>query len=142
VVDIGAPSPIARVAFVGLRDPWFQVDDTIVAPAMHMLTAFYGFLPLEMTTHPIDLFPAEWENDPVWKDRIDHAKDVWAIYSRPTTQLMVRCMSVLYLLQALQCEAMSHVTGLAQTAKVTLDDREGFVVGLSSELVEKDLQAE
>jgi hypothetical protein len=37
---------------------------------------------------------------------------------------------------------MSHLTSLAQTAKVTLNDREGFVVGLSSELVEKDLQAE
>jgi hypothetical protein len=35
---------------------------------------------------------------------------------------------------------MSHLTGLAQTAKVTLDDREGFVMDLSSELVEKDLQ--
>jgi uncharacterized coiled-coil protein SlyX len=37
---------------------------------------------------------------------------------------------------------MSHLTGLAQTAKTTLNDREVFVVDLSSELVEKDLQIE
>jgi chromosome segregation ATPase len=37
---------------------------------------------------------------------------------------------------------MTHLTGLAQTAKTTLDNREDFVVDLSSELVEKDLQVE
>jgi hypothetical protein len=68
---------------------------------MHTLTVFCGFLPLEMMTCPISIFPAEWENDPVWKDTVDHTKDVWAIYHGPTTQLIVRCMSVLYLLQAL-----------------------------------------
>jgi peptidoglycan hydrolase CwlO-like protein len=37
---------------------------------------------------------------------------------------------------------MMHLTGLAQTTKTTLDDRVVFVVNLSSELVEKDLQIE
>jgi peptidoglycan hydrolase CwlO-like protein len=37
---------------------------------------------------------------------------------------------------------MTHLIGLAQTAKTTLDDTEVFVVDLSSELVEKDLQIE
>jgi chromosome segregation ATPase len=51
-------------------------------------------------------------------------------------------MSALYRLQALQSDAMTHLTGLAQTTKITLDNREDFVVDLSSELVEKDLQVE
>ena len=51
-------------------------------------------------------------------------------------------MSALYCLQVLQSDAMTHLTGLAQTEKTTLDDREDFVVDLSSELVEKDLQVE
>jgi hypothetical protein len=37
---------------------------------------------------------------------------------------------------------MTHLAGLAQAAKITLDDREDFVVDLSSKLVEKDLQVE
>jgi TolA-binding protein len=37
---------------------------------------------------------------------------------------------------------MTHLTGLTQTTKTTLDDREDFVVDLSSMLVEKDLQVE
>jgi chromosome segregation ATPase len=37
---------------------------------------------------------------------------------------------------------MTQLTGIAQTAKTTLDDMEVFVVDLSSELVEKDLQIE
>jgi chromosome segregation ATPase len=37
---------------------------------------------------------------------------------------------------------MAYLTNLAQTTKLTLDSREGFVVDLSSELVEKDLQVE
>jgi hypothetical protein len=120
----------------------FWADDTTEVAAMHALTIFYGFHPLEMTTHPIGLFSTERENDPVWKDWVDHAKDVWAIYPRPTTRLTVQCMSMLYHLQALQHEVMSHLTDLAQIAKVTLNDREGFVVYFSSKLVEKDLQAE
>jgi chromosome segregation ATPase len=51
-------------------------------------------------------------------------------------------MSALYRLQALQSDAMSHLANLAQTTKLTLDSREVFVVDLSSELVEKDLQVE
>jgi hypothetical protein len=37
---------------------------------------------------------------------------------------------------------MAHLTNLAQTTKLTLDSREDFVVDLSSELVENDLQVE
>jgi hypothetical protein len=37
---------------------------------------------------------------------------------------------------------MAHLANLAQTTKLTLDSREDFVVDLSSELVEKDLQVE
>jgi chromosome segregation ATPase len=51
-------------------------------------------------------------------------------------------MSALYRLQALQSDAMAHLANLAQTTKLTLDSREDFVVDLSSELVEKDLQVE
>jgi hypothetical protein len=94
---------------------------------MHAPTTFYGFHPLEMTTHPIVLFPDE-EDDPVWKDRVHHAKGMWAIYPRPTARLAVWCISALYHLQDLQREAMSHLTGLAQTAKVTINDREDLVV--------------
>jgi chromosome segregation ATPase len=51
-------------------------------------------------------------------------------------------MSALYRLQALQSDTMAHFANLAQTTKLTLDSREDFVVDLSSELVEKDLQVE
>jgi hypothetical protein len=48
----------------------------IEAIALHGLTTFYGFLPLELSTHPIGLFPAEREDDLMWKDREEHAKDI------------------------------------------------------------------
>jgi hypothetical protein len=48
-------------------------------------------------------------------------------------------MSALYRLQALQGDAMTHLTGLAQATNITLDNQDDFVVDLSSELVEKDL---
>jgi chromosome segregation ATPase len=51
-------------------------------------------------------------------------------------------MSALYNLQALQSDTMAHLTNIAQTTNITLDSREDFVVDLSSELVEKDLQVE
>ena len=57
-------------------------------------------------------------------------------------RVTVQCMSVLYRLQALQSDAMAHHANIAQTTKLTLDSREDFVVDLSSELVEKDLQVE
>jgi hypothetical protein len=37
---------------------------------------------------------------------------------------------------------MAQLTNIAQTAKLTLDSREDFVIDLSTELVEKDLQVE
>ena len=79
----------------------FRVDDTIESTTMHVLTTFCGFHPLDMSTHPIDLFSAEKEDDPMWKDQVDHAKDVWALYPGHTAHLTVRCMNALYRLQAL-----------------------------------------
>jgi hypothetical protein len=58
----------------------YRAEDTIEAIALHGLTTFCGFHPLELSTHPIGLFPAEKEDNPMWKDRMEHAKDIWAIY--------------------------------------------------------------
>jgi hypothetical protein len=79
----------------------FRAHDTTEAATMHALTTFYAFHPLEMVTHPIGLFLAAKEDDPMWKDRVDHAKEVWALFPRATSQLTVRCMSALYRLQYL-----------------------------------------
>jgi hypothetical protein len=35
----------------------YRAEDTIEAIALHGLTTFYGFHPLELSTHPIGLFP-------------------------------------------------------------------------------------
>jgi hypothetical protein len=43
----------------------FRADDTIESTALHVLTTFCGFHPLELSTHPIGLFPAEKEDDPM-----------------------------------------------------------------------------
>jgi peptidoglycan hydrolase CwlO-like protein len=64
------------------------------------------------------------------------------MYPDQVGRITDQCMSVLYHLQALQSDAKTHLTGLAQTTKTTLDDRDVFVVDLSSELVDKDLQIE
>jgi hypothetical protein len=120
----------------------FRADDTIESTALHVLTTFCGFHPLELSTHPIGLFPAKKEDDPMWKDRLEHAKDVWALYPGHTAHLTVRCMNALYRLQALRGEAMSHLIGLVESTKITLDNWEDLVVDLSTELVEKDLQVE
>jgi hypothetical protein len=97
---------------------------------------------LELSTHPIGLFPAEREDDPMWKDRVEHAKDIWAIYPGQTAHLTVRCMNALYRLQVMHGEAMSHLMALLEATKITLDNREELVVDLSTEMVEKDLQVE
>jgi hypothetical protein len=47
----------------------YQAEDTIEAIALHGLTTFCGFHPLELSTHPIGLFLAEKEDDLMWKDR-------------------------------------------------------------------------
>jgi hypothetical protein len=117
----------------------FRAEDTIESIALHGLTTFCGFHPLELSTHPIGLFPAEKEDDPMWKDRVEHAKDVWALYLGQTAQLTVRCMNVLYRLQAVRGEEMSQLMGLVESTKITLDNRVDLVVGLSTKLVEKDL---
>jgi hypothetical protein len=64
---------------------------------------------------------------------------MWAMYPDLVGRVTVQCMSVLYRLQALQSDAMAHLSNLAQTTKLTLDSGEDFVVDLTSELVEKDL---
>ena len=56
--------------------------------------------------------------------------------------LCVPVYLIRYRLQALQSDAMALLANTAQTAKLTLDSREDFVVDLSTELVEKDLQVE
>jgi hypothetical protein len=67
----------------------YRAEDTIEAIALHRLTTFCGFHPLELSTHPIGLFPPEKEDDPMWKDRVEHAKDIWAIYPGQTAHLTV-----------------------------------------------------
>jgi hypothetical protein len=44
----------------------YRAEDTMEAIALHGLTTFCGFHPLELSTHPIGLFPAEKEDDPMW----------------------------------------------------------------------------
>jgi septal ring factor EnvC (AmiA/AmiB activator) len=78
----------------------------------------------------------------MWKDRVEHAKDIWAIYLGQTSHLTVRCMNALYRLQVMRGEAMSHLMALLEATKITLDNREELVVDLSTEMVEKDLQVE
>jgi hypothetical protein len=120
----------------------YRAEDTIEAIALHGLTTFCGFHPLELATHPIGLFPTEREDDPMWKDRVEHAKDIWAIYPGQTAHLTVWCMNALYRLQVMRGEAMSHLMALLESTKITLDNREELVVDLSTEMVEKDLQVE
>jgi myosin heavy subunit len=120
----------------------FRADDTTEVAAVKALTTFYGYHPLEMVMHPRRLFHAEKRDDPMWCNRVSHVKDVWAMHPNQVGRITVQCMSVLYRLQALQSDAMAHLTNLAQTTKTTLDSQEDFVVDLSSELVGKDLQVE
>jgi signal recognition particle GTPase len=117
----------------------FRAEDTIESTALHVLATFCGFHPLELSIDPIGLFPAEKEDDPMWKDRVEHAKDVWALYPGQTAHLTLQCMNALYRLQAVQGEAMSQLMGIVESTKITLDNREDLVVDLSTELVEKDL---
>jgi hypothetical protein len=37
----------------------------------------------------------------MWKDRVEHAKDVWTLYLGQTAHLTVRCMNALYRLQVM-----------------------------------------
>jgi hypothetical protein len=80
----------------------YRAEDTIEVIALHGLTTFCGFHPLELSTHPIGLFSAEKEDDPMWKDRVEHAKDIWAIYPGQTAHLTVWCMNALYRLQVMR----------------------------------------
>jgi hypothetical protein len=78
----------------------------------------------------------------MWKDRVEHAKDVWALYPGQTAHLTVRCMNAMYRLQVMRGEAMSQLMALLEATKVTLDNREELVVHLSTAMVEKDMQVE
>jgi hypothetical protein len=120
----------------------FRTDDTTKAAAMKTLTTFCGYHPHEMVMHRLELFPAEKKDDPMWCNCVSHEKDVWAMYPDLVGRVTVQCMSALYHLQALQSDTIAHLANIAQTTKLTLDIREDFVVDLSSELVEKDLQVE
>jgi hypothetical protein len=120
----------------------FRADDTTEATTLKALTTFCGYNPLEMMMHPLGLFSAEKRDDPMWCNSVSHVKDVWAMHPDQVGRITVQCMSALYRLQALQSDAMTHLTRLARTTKITLGDREDFVVDLSSKLVEQDLQAE
>jgi hypothetical protein len=120
----------------------FRVDDTTEVVALKALMTFCEYHPLEMMMHPLGLFPAEKRDDLMWCNRVSHMKDVWAMHLDQVGRITVQCMSALYRLQALQSDTMTHLTGLAQTTKITLNDREDFMVDLSSKLVEKDLQVE
>jgi hypothetical protein len=66
----------------------------------------------------------------MWKDRVEHAKDIWAIYLGQTAHLTVRCMNALYRLQVMRGEAMSHLMALLEATKITLDNREELVAEL------------
>jgi hypothetical protein len=118
------------------------MDDTTEAVAMKTLMTFCDYHPLEMVMHPLGLFPAKKRDDPMWCNNMSHVKDMWAMYPDLVGRITFQCMSALYRLQTLQSDAMAHLANLAQTTKLTLDSREDFMVVLSSELVEKDLQEE
>jgi uncharacterized coiled-coil protein SlyX len=120
----------------------YRAEDTMEAIALHGLTTICGFHPLELSTHPIGLFPTEKEDNPMWKDRVEHVKDVWALYPGQTAHLTVRCMNAMYHLQVMRGEAMSQLMALLEATKITLDNREEPVVDLSTEMVAKDLQVE
>jgi hypothetical protein len=90
----------------------FRADDTTEAAALKALMTFYGYHPLEMMMHPLGLFPAEKRDDPMWCDRVRHAKDVRAMHPDQVGRIIVQCMSALYRLQALQSDVMTHLTGL------------------------------
>jgi hypothetical protein len=102
----------------------YRAEDTIEAIALYGLTTFCGFHPLELSTHPNGLFPAEKEDNPMWKDRVEHAKDIWALYPWQTVRLTVRCMDALYRQQVRRGEAMSYLMALLEATKITLDNRE------------------
>lgn len=72
----GVPSHAARLAFARLRDRRVLSHDTTKVAALQVLTTLCGFHLLEMLTQPIDLFPTEWEYDPMWREKADYEKDV------------------------------------------------------------------
>jgi hypothetical protein len=62
--------------------------------------------------HPPRLFLVEKRDDPMWCNRVSHMMDVWAMHPDQVGRIIVQCMSALYRLQALQSDAISHLTDL------------------------------
>jgi hypothetical protein len=54
----------------------FKVDDTTKDAALKALMTFCGYHPLEIMMHPLGLIPANKRDDPMWCERVHHAKDV------------------------------------------------------------------
>lgn len=74
----------------------FRANDMFEAAAMEALTTFCEYYPLEVATCPISLFPAIWDDDPLWGNTLDHAKVTWALQPRGTVRMSVQCMNTLY----------------------------------------------
>jgi hypothetical protein len=79
----------------------FRADDITEAAAMKILMTFCGYHPFKMVMHPLGLFPAEKRDGPMWCNRVNHVKDVWAMHPDQVGRIIVQCMSALYRLQAL-----------------------------------------
>jgi hypothetical protein len=54
----------------------FRSENTTEGTALKTLTTFCGYHPLEMVMHPLEFFPAEKRDDPVWCNHVSHVKDV------------------------------------------------------------------
>jgi hypothetical protein len=98
----------------------YRAEDIIKAIALHRLMTFCGFHPLELSTHPIGLFPTEKADCSL--DRAMHECPV-----PPASGARRGNVSA---------------NALVEATKITLDNREELVVDLSTEMVEKDLQVE
>lgn len=86
----------------------FRANITKEAAALWALTTF-----CEYHLHPLGLFPAKRKDDPMRRDMVRNAKDVWALHPNQAPRVMAQCMNALYRLEALQSEAMAHLTSLA-----------------------------
>jgi hypothetical protein len=67
----------------------FRANDTTEAATLKALTTFYRYHPLEMMMHPLGLFPTEKRDDPMWCDRVRHAKDVWDMHPNQVGRITV-----------------------------------------------------
>jgi hypothetical protein len=58
----------------------FRAENSTEAATLKTLTTFCGYHLLEMVMHPLGLFPAEKRDDPMWCNRVNNVKDVWAMH--------------------------------------------------------------